>query len=247
MRLVSAPIADLFAAESLTTLVLSDNALTAIPEELRSLTSLKQLMLANNRIATLPASTLENMPALETLHLGGNALTTGAVNGVNWAWMPTIRRVYLMRNQLDAVPRSLLIDTIETLALSDNQIQTIPPEISAMTCLQWLGLAGNRITSFAPLLALTRPLSGLTVAHNPAAEGHSVDRALRHVARCVRLSPAASSPIGEGGGSQPPSGGTVDGNGGGTSPTTDAVARARTWSEQLESTSGAVAAVGGRA
>jgi Leucine-rich repeat (LRR) protein len=114
-----ASIANLTAASRID---LSANQLTgSIPETIGSLNVLSELFLQDNQLNdTLPA-TIANMDSLFTLDISSNHLT-GAVP-VELVGMPQLTIFYL----------------------NDNQLMDFP-DLSSLSCLQWLRIQGNRFT-----------------------------------------------------------------------------------------------------
>ncbi|KAI9176020.1 hypothetical protein H9P43_006384 [Blastocladiella emersonii ATCC 22665] len=189
-NLTECPVDEWSMESNITTLILSNNQLTSIPDALCQLPNLRTLSLGMNRIAKLNGQ-LSDLGTLETLNLSGNLLTTEAVNAINWPLMVSLRSLHLVRNRLARFPTALVATELTTLALSENAIDTIPPEIVEMTNLQWLGLSNNKLRSIDNLLKM-HPMSGITVANNPLEETDQLRRCLRHHARTLRLSPPAN-------------------------------------------------------
>ena len=72
---------------------LRDNQLAALPEELSRLTSLKLLLLDNNRLRGVPPALLTGCAALATLSLHGNPLTAEQLRETpGWAEFDERRR-----------------------------------------------------------------------------------------------------------------------------------------------------------
>ncbi|ORZ30156.1 hypothetical protein BCR44DRAFT_1445889 [Catenaria anguillulae PL171] len=190
-NLTTCPVSEWNATDNITTIMLSNNCLTMIPDELCNLPFLRTLSLSTNQIASINPN-IVNLVTLQTLNLSANQLTTAAVDEVDWSLMGSLRTLYLIRNKLTAFPKSVLDTEIETLSLSDNLIETIPPEINTMAHLQWIGLSNNKISSLDPLFTL-HPLSGVTIAGNPITETDGLKRKLRHLTRTMRLSAPETS------------------------------------------------------
>jgi Leucine-rich repeat (LRR) protein len=78
------------------TLYLNDNALTALPPSIGSLTQLTYLNLDRNRLTVLPAE-IGNLPNLAYLRLSGNQLTALPDSVAN---LKNLKRLYLKGNPL---------------------------------------------------------------------------------------------------------------------------------------------------
>ena len=70
--------AELWRCPALRSLELSGNALTRVPEDVRHLTALESLGLADNRLDALPGPALSVLPRLNTLSLHGNPALVAA-------------------------------------------------------------------------------------------------------------------------------------------------------------------------
>ncbi|HEX2012924.1 MAG TPA: leucine-rich repeat-containing protein kinase family protein [Roseateles sp.] len=126
-------------ADTLEILDLSGNALEALPEELPRLHKLRILFCSGNRFTELP-TVLGRCPQLEMVGFKSNR----------------IRRV-----SAAALPARL-----RWLILTDNEIETLPPEIGRCHRLQKLALAGNRLRQLPAELADCPRLALLRVSAN---------------------------------------------------------------------------------
>jgi len=96
-------------ASSLQKLNLRFNRLSAFPEEILNLQSLRYLNLANNKIAGVVPTAIERMPRLETLLLGGNRLTGELSNA---RAPPSLKILDLSRNELEGTIPVTFLDKI---------------------------------------------------------------------------------------------------------------------------------------
>ncbi|KAJ1479095.1 hypothetical protein T484DRAFT_1815570, partial [Baffinella frigidus] len=69
------PFAAISAPSTLTSLSLSNNNISSIPDDLKTLTGLKHLDLAANNISALPASIFGRLSVLRSLSVKGNPIT----------------------------------------------------------------------------------------------------------------------------------------------------------------------------
>jgi len=122
------------------TLDLNANSIKEIPAEIGALLKLKVLHLHENSIVAMP--NLVSLERLHTLTLDGNKLSS--LNGLP---ATKLKKLTLRRNQFKEFPVAILALTscLQMLDISDNQIELLPPEISAMDGLEELHLDQNRL------------------------------------------------------------------------------------------------------
>lgn len=126
-------------ADTLEILDLTDNALSALPDDLPRLHKLRILFCSNNRFTVLPAM------------LGQ---------------MPGLTMVGFKANRIHAVPASALPPQLRWLVLTDNCIEEIPAELGRRPALQKLMLAGNRLSSLPVEMAQLSNLELLRISAN---------------------------------------------------------------------------------
>lgn len=129
-------------ADTLEVLDLSDNQLSALPDDLPRLHRLRVLFASNNRFTTVPA-VLGQCQRLEMIGFKANQITT--------------------------VPAPALPPRLRWLTLTDNQISALPDAIGRCTRLQKLLLAGNRLTALPESLLDCHALELLRVSANAIA------------------------------------------------------------------------------
>lgn len=132
---------------SLTSLDLSRNALTQLPEELFGrLASLRRLDLSRNQLAAVPTS-IGELPTLVELDLAHNLLR--AVPNISLLAALTV--LDLSANRLSALPPGTeqLTENLAVLELADNEITVLPPNLHRLEALETLTLDGNH-TLVAP-------------------------------------------------------------------------------------------------
>ncbi|NWR52840.1 LRC66 protein, partial [Regulus satrapa] len=124
---------------------------------------LKHLNLSNNLISELTLTTCTNLPILETLNLGGNAIHTLTLDMPTPAHgskkystvgrlLPALKVLSVERNNLNAVPRGLgLLKSLQTVHMSSNAIKQIDPkDFQNCSQLKDIDLRKNKITKIHP-------------------------------------------------------------------------------------------------
>ncbi len=125
---------------------LSGNQLTgSIPPELGSITTLVNLLVGNNQLTgTLPVE-LTNLSQLFALDVRSNQLTGEIPQELGR--LSKLKYLFLLDNQFSgAVPDSIVrLTLLEHLYLNNNRFEALP-DLSPLTNLTRLGVAGNRLT-----------------------------------------------------------------------------------------------------
>lgn len=126
-------------ADTLEILDLSNNQLSALPQDLYRLSKLKILFASNNRFEHLPEA-LGRCPRLEMIGFKANRIKT--------------------------VPEASLPLQTRWLILTDNQIETLPSAMGDLQRLQKLALAGNCLTALPEWMANCRNLELVRLSAN---------------------------------------------------------------------------------
>lgn len=142
-NLTSFPLEILSLADSLEILDLSNNQLSALPDEFAQLKKLKIFFASNNLFETLP-EVLGQCPSLEM--------------------------VGLKSNQIKQVPAQSLPLQLRWLILTENQIETLPDALGERPRLQKLALAGNRLTHLPQTFAQLSNLELVRISANKLSE-----------------------------------------------------------------------------
>ncbi|XP_073825101.1 leucine-rich-repeats and calponin homology domain protein isoform X2 [Musca autumnalis] len=127
---------------SLTYLDLRSNQLSSLPRELCFL-PLQVLLVSNNRLTALPDE-LGRMDRLTDLDVSYNQLTTLPAR---IGELRSLRSFSLRSNQLMYLPRELTCLTLVSLDVSNNRISSLPLEIRQMSTLVEINLENNPMTS----------------------------------------------------------------------------------------------------
>lgn len=150
-------------ADTLEILDLSDNALTALPDDLHRLHKLRILFCSNNRFESVP-EVLGRCPSLEMVGFKANRIA--ALSAA--ALPPRLRWLILTDNRLEALPTEIgRCRRLQKLMLAGNRLQNLPEELSACTQLELLRIAANRLSRLPEWLFSLPNLAWLAFAGNP--------------------------------------------------------------------------------
>jgi Leucine rich repeat/WG containing repeat len=145
-------------------MLLAQNKLKSIPAELGELRNLQSLVLGFNQLTEVPAE-LGRLQNLQWLDLGGNKLTT--LPDEVWK-LANLQSLRLSFNQLSALPAEVWsLANLKGLNLEGNQLSALPAEVGNLTNLQTLGLQGNRLTALPAEVAKLANLQLLLLQGNP--------------------------------------------------------------------------------
>lgn len=126
-------------AETLETLDLSGNRLSALPADFARLTKLKVLFLSNNEFEVLPS-------------------VLGAC--------PSLSMIGFKANRIDSVPENALPKDTRWLILTDNKITVLPESMGSLHRLQKFMLAGNKLTTLPASMEKCRSLELVRLSAN---------------------------------------------------------------------------------
>eukprot|EP01102_Stenamoeba_stenopodia_P020794 TRINITY_DN8237_c0_g1_i1.p1 TRINITY_DN8237_c0_g1~~TRINITY_DN8237_c0_g1_i1.p1 ORF type:complete len:970 (-),score=239.15 TRINITY_DN8237_c0_g1_i1:45-2954(-) len=167
-------------ATSLTSINLSHNALTSLPQFPPSVT---ELLLHSNQLVDISAESFSLATSLKRLHLGSNQLATFPSALYN---LIQLQALYLDNNVLeDIVPLPISpsaaiginkMMSLKQLDLSKNKLKTIPALFGQLTNLERLILAENKLTSLPPELSSLPRLYYLDVEENPTLDQSTVPK-----------------------------------------------------------------------
>lgn len=153
--------APLAALESLEVLDLGRVRLEAVPSEVLSLKSLRDLYLCGCGLAAFPAG-LEALPALRYLNLDRNSIQT-----LPDALPPHLAFLRLNRNSISELPPSVgALSSLRRLYLRGNRLQALPAELAQCTELTDIDLADNDLAEFPACLAALPKLRNLDLSGN---------------------------------------------------------------------------------
>merc|ERR1711942_331922 len=134
----------MWAMKNVTRLTLSHNRISELPPAIANLENVEILNLFNNCLEEVPVS-LSGMPKLRILNLGINKLNN-LPRG--FGSFPSIEVLDLSYNNLseNSLPSNFFImSTLRALYLSDNEFETLSPEVKNLRNLRILALRDNEL------------------------------------------------------------------------------------------------------
>jgi Leucine-rich repeat (LRR) protein len=172
--------------KQITTLDLSNNNITKIPECIEQLANLQSLNLSNNNLSNIPKC-IGQLTNLRTLFLKWNKITTISeyvgqftnllelnLYGNRITTIPecfgqltNLQKLDLGGNRIIIIPECIgKLTNLQLLGLEDNQISTIPVFIGLLTNLRILVLEQNEITTISNCIGQLANLHTLNLDHN---------------------------------------------------------------------------------
>lgn len=149
---------------NLTSLMLENNKLKDLPASIGNLKSLKTLDVSGNRLETLP-ETVSNLVNLQSLNANLNALTSFPdVSGLKF-----LAYLSISRNKLTSLPDGICdpsLTLLSTIDAANNEIDSIPSEISNLSHLITLNVASNKLVSLPLELCECLKLKEVIIADN---------------------------------------------------------------------------------
>lgn len=147
----------------LQTLILSDNALTSLPEEIGKLRHLKVLEVARNQLEALPAS-LNKCTSLEVLDASSNKISdVSPLNGLQALTILNLSQNKLTNLDLDWDNLTRLHDLI----VSYNEIVVLPEEVAQLPGLMEIMAENNKIEEIPPEISQLKKITVFKMDGNP--------------------------------------------------------------------------------
>jgi len=150
-------------ADTLEVLDLSDNNLTALPDNISQLKKLKVIFFERNHFVEFPVI-LKELPLLSMIGFKSNKMIKVPEN----AFPPLLRWLILTNNKITKIPKSIggcLF--LQKCALAGNQIEELPVEMASCVNLELLRTSANRLNSIPTWLFELPKLSWVAFGGNP--------------------------------------------------------------------------------
>lgn len=173
----------IFNIRSLNALILEWNEITAIPPEIRNLSLLRKLNLECNLIESLPFE-ISELNFLTEIDLNRNKFTdlpkevfacqslecvnlnSNLIRNISEVYSSeTLKSLDLSSNKLETIPRSInKLDRLMSLDLSHNKLETLPAEIGQLSALRSLNLRDNYLRSLPEEIGSLKNLEELDIS-----------------------------------------------------------------------------------
>ncbi|HAS41894.1 MAG TPA: hypothetical protein DCS93_15545 [Microscillaceae bacterium] len=150
----------------ITSLDLSNQQLSAIPQAIFSLTNLQELCLDNNNISSLPAD-IAKLSQLKTLTLNHNQLKIFPQEILDLPQLKTFEAAHNTIRHWYPMP---LHQNLTTIKLSHNNLTILPQDFSSLPKLQTFDVSSNMLTSLPDSLGDLSQLKVLEINHNQIAK-----------------------------------------------------------------------------
>ncbi|MRV74874.1 protein kinase [Duganella sp. FT92W] len=158
-------------ADSLEILDLSGNALSSLPDDLPRLHKLRVIFCSDNRFTELPG-VLGRCPLLTMIGFKANRIAH--VPGD--ALPPKLRWLILTDNAVESLPPEIgHCADMQKLMLAGNRLTALPDELAACGKLELLRIAANQLTALPDWLLAMPRLSWLAFGGNPFCSGLEID------------------------------------------------------------------------
>ncbi|KIW86144.1 hypothetical protein Z517_01538 [Fonsecaea pedrosoi CBS 271.37] len=155
--------------QNLKVLNISGNRLSTIPWESLPTSSLVELNISRNRVSGTLLSTASALRDLRILDASFNELENLS-DSQSTPDLPNLRSLALKGNKMTALPCLANCSQLNTLDVSDNQLQEIPSEFEQLENLKAADFGNNNIRLILPEIATMGNLSSLNIVGNPLRE-----------------------------------------------------------------------------
>jgi hypothetical protein len=150
-------------ADSLEILDLSNNHLSALPDEFERLKHLKIVFFTNNDFEEIP-EVIRHCLGLKMVSFKSNQIASIGEH----ALPPKLRWLILTSNKIEKLPASLgSLSHLQKLMLAGNRLQSLPEEMASCKKLELIRLSANHLQALPPWLFTLPRLSWLAYAGNP--------------------------------------------------------------------------------
>ncbi|KAI9840295.1 MAG: hypothetical protein M1837_001782 [Sclerophora amabilis] len=199
--------------DTLETLDLHENGLTALPDTIARLKTLRILNVAENKITSIPFKALqmisltevhasknnlngvlipgnsEHLPKLRVLDIANNKLT--ALTEGDRSSMPELQQLNVSGNLIASLPDISSFRKLLALQAEENQLSALPGGFTVLSELRNANLAGNNIKIIDDQVGLMENLTNLNIARNPLRERGLLNMPTADLKQllCARLEP----------------------------------------------------------
>lgn len=149
---------------NLTSLMLENNSLNSLPDSIGNLVSLKYVDISGNKLHTLP-HTFSQLVNIQSLNATLNLLSSFP----NVSNFKQLAYLYISKNKLTSLPEGICdpsLTLLSTIEAGDNEISSIPPEISNLVHLIKLDVSSNKLTSLPNELSECPKLKDVSINGN---------------------------------------------------------------------------------
>jgi hypothetical protein len=158
-------------ADTLQVLDLSDNNLSALPDNISKLKHLKIIFFARNKFTAFP-SVLADCPALTMIGFKSNNIKTVPEQ----AFPPLLEWLILTDNKIEKLPKSLGdCGLLRKCALAGNLIEELPEEMTGCVSLELIRVSANQLKTIPEWLFELPKLSWVAFGGNPGADTIEID------------------------------------------------------------------------
>ncbi|KAF2111825.1 hypothetical protein BDV96DRAFT_465338, partial [Lophiotrema nucula] len=151
----------------LRTLNISDNSLSQVPSELFTSVPIVELIATKNKFKG-PIFDVDTVPHLQSLQLSNTSLTSLCASGT--VLLPALKTLDLSTNRLSSLPDISSWTNLTTLLVGENKLTSFPEGFVSLRQLRTADFTANDITKLDAKIALMENLENLTIAANPLRE-----------------------------------------------------------------------------
>lgn len=153
-------------SETVDTLILCHNRLTAIPKQLIYFEQLRSIDVSNNQISNIDDSVVNLNETLTTIIAKKNELHDSCLPK-NFGAMQNLIELNMSGNHLRNIPPQIFeLTNLKFLYLGANQISQLPPAVCRLQRLQFLYLGGNALTEIPDEVGRLQNLEALNLCEN---------------------------------------------------------------------------------
>ena len=162
-------------ADSLEILDLSDNHLSALPDDFILLKKLRIVFFENNKFSEFP-KILSQLPLLSMIGFKANQIEIVPEN----AFPPLLRWLILTNNKIKKLPKSIgACQFLQKFPIAGNQIKELPKEMANCHNLELLRISSNQLETLPTWLFSLPKLSWIAFGGNPITNSIEVESTIK--------------------------------------------------------------------